>query len=200
MSQEILALVIFLILSVGAWWVFFIEQQAYWLDLTRQRLFKIRNDLFDAAAGGKIAFDDPAYVMTRNTLNGMITFTHEVNLLQVAAIYASHKYILKGRRSTDYGKRFLAAIKGLSKENRRLIMGSMEKAHLTILRHLMSTSILLWPVLKPASIIFAILHKTDDAKKVVLKGKKSKESWQVLDAEALHIGESNAHGDYLQAA
>lgn len=51
------------------------------LDAYRQRLFAIRDDLFDLAAnrGQGFGFDHPAYADLRNSLNSSIRFAHRVS-------------------------------------------------------------------------------------------------------------------------
>lgn len=187
------------ILAVFAWWIFFIEQQAYWLDLTRQKLFAIRNNIFDTATSGRMSFNDPAYIITRNTLNGMISFAHEVNLVQLVAIYLTHKHIFKGRRATDYEKRLSKAMSELSEENRTFIIASMREAHHVMLKHVMSTSFIIWIWAKPLSVVLALLrtHFNEAARESILD---KKEEWQVIDAEALHIDEYAAGDDSLLRA
>ena len=182
------------------WWLFFIVQQDYWLDLTRQRLFLIRNKLYDAALEGRISFDDPAYTMTRTTLNGMLRFTHEVNIMYLISVFLAHKYVYKGRRSTDYQNQFDDAIKNLSMENRKLILRTIAESHITILRHIMSTSPILWPILKPLSIILAVFNKTKKVRRMTMRGKKRKEPWSVIDAEANYIAKHQDDGLLSAAA
>src|SRR5437762_3023113 len=55
----------------------------YRVDLFRQRLFKLRDSLFDYAESGQVSFDHPAYGMLRSTLNGFIRFGHRFGFLQI---------------------------------------------------------------------------------------------------------------------
>src|SRR5215469_15899856 len=74
------------------WWLFSKELKAFYIDDTRQKLFKIRDDFFDEARNKNISFDAPAYQMTRYTLNGMIRFTHELSLVFVMVILWSTRF------------------------------------------------------------------------------------------------------------
>ena len=51
-----------------------------WIDTGRQELFVLRDKLFMLAANGSISFDDEAYKLLRDMLNGMIRFTHRFNV------------------------------------------------------------------------------------------------------------------------
>jgi len=189
MNYEAVTYLISVLLVFCVWWLFFVEQQRCWLSMARQTLFKIRDDLFDEAVKGeKITFDDPAYRMTRDTLNGMIRFTHTANLLYFISIYLGHKFIYKGRRSTDYSTQFDMAIHSLPKGGKCLVLRSIAEAHLLLLRHVISTSPFLWPIFKPASIIIAALHLTKKLKKKMMRGKKNKNKWSIIDAEANYVG------------
>ncbi len=50
--------------------------QALVTDLIRQRLFEIRDSIFDVAADKKLAFDHEAYVKSREWLNFAIQYAH----------------------------------------------------------------------------------------------------------------------------
>ena len=52
------------------------------LDSFRQELFVLRDELFDYAASGKIAFDDPAYRLLRQMMNGMIRYGHQISFFR----------------------------------------------------------------------------------------------------------------------
>jgi hypothetical protein len=56
------------------------------IDTYRQRLFGVRDDLFDFAASGGIKFDDPAYTTLRDLSNGLIRFAHRLTFTRVWAI------------------------------------------------------------------------------------------------------------------
>lgn len=63
-------------------WLVFFAYQSYRVDKFRQDLFKIRGQLFDEALTGGIAFDDKGYEVTRQMINGLIRFAHEVTMIQ----------------------------------------------------------------------------------------------------------------------
>jgi hypothetical protein len=56
---------------------------AYRLDSFRQRMFGVRDSLWDYAASGKIAFDDPAYLLLRKLTNGFIRYGHQLTFFRV---------------------------------------------------------------------------------------------------------------------
>lgn len=54
----------------------------YFDDLFRQNLFAIRDSLFDMACDGQIAFDHPAYILMRKTINGFIRYGHRISFFR----------------------------------------------------------------------------------------------------------------------
>ncbi len=68
------------------WWLFFRAFHYYRLDALRDRLFAVREELFDYAAGGAIAFNDPAYGKLRNLINGLIRFAHRLSFSSILPV------------------------------------------------------------------------------------------------------------------
>jgi hypothetical protein len=75
------------------WVLVFWFYWAYRVELFRQNMFKLRDELFDAAREGLIAFDDPAYSYLRSRMNGFIRFGHRLSILQfIGFTIASAKF------------------------------------------------------------------------------------------------------------
>jgi hypothetical protein len=68
------------------WFLYFVCWREHRIDTYRQRLFEVRDDLFDFAASGAIKFSDPAYVTLRDLSNGLIRFGHRLNFTRIVAI------------------------------------------------------------------------------------------------------------------
>jgi hypothetical protein len=64
---------------LALWVLLFVCVREYRVDALRQRLFAIRDELFDYAAEGNIDFDNNAYAFSRELLNGMIRFAHRIS-------------------------------------------------------------------------------------------------------------------------
>src|SRR5688572_13211177 len=62
------------------WYLFFWLYRDYRLDAFRQTMFALRDELWDYAAAGHVGFDHPAYLLSRQLMNGMIRFGHNINL------------------------------------------------------------------------------------------------------------------------
>lgn len=61
------------------WVLFYYFWRTCRIDVLRQRLFELRDELFDYARSGNVRFDEPAYYLLRRNINGMIRFAHRVN-------------------------------------------------------------------------------------------------------------------------
>jgi len=78
-SLEESACILHLCFALALLWVLiFVCWKNYRVDQLRQNLFALRDDLFDFALTGAVAFDHPAYGKLRTTINGMIRFAHRI--------------------------------------------------------------------------------------------------------------------------
>lgn len=59
-------------------------------DAFREDIFSIRDEMFMYAAEGNISFDDPAYTILRNRMNGILRHGHEFTLTRMALIMMTH--------------------------------------------------------------------------------------------------------------
>lgn len=119
----------------GFWHYFCKPQRA---DVYRQRLFEIRQELFDLARSGAVDFSHPAYTKLRYLMNGMIRFAPRATLpsLLVARV-AMH-----GSSSNPMGewKACVATLPGPVQDSLRKLHHRMFDAYL---RHLFGGSFLL---------------------------------------------------------
>ncbi len=74
-----------LLLALSAlWFLVFKLVGEYRLDSLRDRLFAIRERLFDYAADGHISFDHPAYTKLRMRINSLIRFGYRLTFTRFA--------------------------------------------------------------------------------------------------------------------
>jgi hypothetical protein len=59
----------------------------------RQKLFEVRDELFDFAREGGISFSDPAYIALRANINGLIRFSHVMGVTRLAAFVIFKRYV-----------------------------------------------------------------------------------------------------------
>ncbi len=162
------------------WFMFFTIHRDFHIARTRHRLFLIRSELFNAALEGKIGFHEPAYRLVRETLNGMIRFTHNLSFLRLIAIVALNLYAHK-RLFEHFDSEFQHAFDELTLDQRSMLLKFIEKAHTQILRHLMSVSIF-WIIFKLASIIYSWMNMTRSTRQRAMRVRQ----WRRFDAEAAY--------------
>ena len=80
---------------VGLLFLLFHRMRKYRMDALRQELFVIRDELFDYAAQGNIAFHHPAYGALRSLINSLIRFAHKISFSRIIIflMYGLHKNI-----------------------------------------------------------------------------------------------------------
>jgi hypothetical protein len=101
MTVAAIALETTLWLFIG-WILLFCCWRQYRIDLLRQKLFVLRDEVFDLAATGQMAFSDPHYVQTRQFLNAMIRYTHRITFTGAAlAAFFGRKTLLKVKAPLD---------------------------------------------------------------------------------------------------
>ena len=82
MTIEQAAEIVITFSSLALLWILYAWlYKGYIIDLYRQKMFILRDQLFDEALEGLISFDHPAYGTLRNTMNGYIRFAHRINIM-----------------------------------------------------------------------------------------------------------------------
>ena len=180
--QELIGSILLVLSLIALWAFFFFVRRSYWINFTRHELFRIRNQLFDEAATGVLNFNDEAYGLVRTTINGMIQFTHEINLMQMVTSYTVFRFGYKKEAVAQFEAQRMISFKELSKEGRQAALSALAEAHAIILLHIINTSFLLFLTLKP---IIAILRIKHQFKKFM---KQYKSLWRIFDTVANQIG------------
>jgi hypothetical protein len=77
----------FLVAIVAFIWFFYGPWQSLVVDVLRQNLFQLRDDLFSEAAKGKWSFESRQYHLVRGRFNAMIRYAHTAKWSHVLAMY-----------------------------------------------------------------------------------------------------------------
>jgi|ERR1035437_4642099 hypothetical protein len=124
--------------------VFFRILPIFRLDSFRQKMFAVRDEMFDFAAKGAISFDDPAYVLLRKHMNGMIRYGHHLTvfrMLMTALIAFTEGDLHASSWQEDWDK----ALCQLKSEHARQQLKAFHDQSMSIaVKHLLSGSPLLW--------------------------------------------------------
>ena len=110
----------------------------YRTDAFRQIMFQLRDELFDEARKGTIKFDDDAYVMLRNAINGFIRFGHKLNLMQVILLHITLK--TENYISEPFSERLE---KSCTDEQKKIIISYYTRMNDHIIEHLILSSYIL---------------------------------------------------------
>lgn len=177
-------------------WYFLGPHRDYWNDLTRERLFDIRDRLFDAARRGDLDFDDRAYQITRMTINGMIRTVHDFSPSAFVTFAVLHRKGSFKKEADAYEERLQDALRSLSTEGKKAVLRARADMHLVVLIHFYHVSVLLWPAIIPMVNVLKLVHRLDQVRRWLLRGKNRKAFWPVLDAT---VHQEGLRGDPLHS-
>lgn len=182
------ALLLTAALMLSLWYFWFFEYKRYLVDNTRQKLFKIRNELFQSAVDGKIDFDEPLYSMTRTTLNGAIRFTHKISAWRLLGVIVLAKCRVEPKHVSDYKLTWKKSFSDVESETaKKTVLKAHSKMHLVLFQHLVSGSLVLRVLFFILAAIAFAIFKHKQIEKVVTSRKRRE--WSVIDAEANSAGQ-----------
>lgn len=123
------------------WFMFFWLYRDYRLDLFRQNLFAIRDDLFDMADNGELPFNSKAYGMLRSLINGNIQYGHQLGFLEILFfIIARQSSPEVTRNSEKFKSRWDVACKEISPEAVTKLNQIRDRLHLKLIEQVIFTS------------------------------------------------------------
>ncbi|HVB99173.1 MAG TPA: hypothetical protein VNJ12_07580 [Candidatus Dormibacteraeota bacterium] len=102
-------------------WVLLCLWPAQRVDMFRQQLFALRDEAFDLAADGKIAFDHEAYVLLRQLINGFIRYAHNITPFRFTLAFLSWKLVAR-HPTRDWAQAWNEAVEKVPDEAARLKM------------------------------------------------------------------------------
>lgn len=128
--------------AIAALWLFLVFfYRDYRVDTFRQKIFALRDNLFDDAAAGLISFDHSAYGLLRGTMNGLVRFGHKLSIFEVILLFL----FLGGPKGTrsdrmSFEKRLEDASQSLDEKTRNRINFYHRQMHKIILIHMIKSS------------------------------------------------------------
>jgi hypothetical protein len=141
-----------LLLALTAlWFLVFKLVGEYRLDSLRDRLFAIRERLFDYAADGNVSFDHPAYTKLRMRINSLIRFGYRLTFTRFAmgVIFITWK-------NAPYDREILFewenAVKELPADAQAELNSILDETLVLVVRHLVTGS----PVMMAILVIFSV--------------------------------------------
>jgi hypothetical protein len=166
-----------LVLIVFSWWP---EQR---VDVFRQQMFALRDELFDFAMKGNISFDDPAYVLLRNLMNGYIRYAHNLTPFRTLMVFLHWKYTA-GKPKAGWNTEWEKALNKVCDNNVCLeLHGFHAKATNLVVGQLVLSPLVL-VILVPLFVPFTVLHEQWDSLRAIYNDVNSKIPMQLLEEEA----------------
>lgn len=111
--------------------VFFLYDR-YRVDRLRQRLFEIRDRLFDEATHGRIHFDSKGYGYARTVMNGMIRFSHRISIVR----FLTAAVILSDEERQEAREKQALVMSATSEADRVVCEKYLREANLAVVKHL----------------------------------------------------------------
>jgi hypothetical protein len=107
-------------------------------------MFAVRDELFDFAADGNVAFDHPAYTLLRRQMNGFIRYGHQLTVFRGLMTAVIHK--IYGRRmESTWWDEWQQALESLNNPaTREALEGFHRRAMMLAMKRLLYGSPLLW--------------------------------------------------------
>jgi len=123
---------------VGLWVILFWLYPDYRVDAFREDMFALRDELFEYAAGGGIQFDDPLYVLLRNTMNGFIRVGHKLSLGHLVVFL----WWTNGAKSyrPKFAEIWESRIKHVSCQQRESLVGIRDRMNVLVTKHMVFNS------------------------------------------------------------
>lgn len=149
------------------------------MDIHRQELFKIRNNLFDSAAKGEISFDEDAYGIIRSTLNGSINFLNELSVFRFILFLAFSKRA-KSIEAMDYLKRRQEALDKLPSYKRQIYEQAVKDMHFSILSFMVRSSLILGTLVRIVILFISINNLIS----FLFNNSQIRKRFEILDTEA----------------
>ncbi len=130
------------------WFLAFFCWHSYRLDSLRDELFQVRNELFDYAATGAISFDEPAYWLLRQRLNGLLRFAHTLSFFRLIVTVTAISTSAEGRRRVrKSSERWRSELEHASKGVREKLIGFDNRAGEIVAKHVITGSPVLFLML-----------------------------------------------------
>ena len=135
------------------WWIYFYFYKMYCVDLTRSKLFALRDRVFRLGCKGRLKFNSKEYGMTRVLINGMIRFLHCLSLTRLFLGYSFEKKH-QPQEHYNFNKKYQNVINNLDKNTFKIISEIRIDLALIVIEHIARMLIVPFVVCK---IIYLVL-------------------------------------------
>lgn len=159
----------------------------YRVDLFRQKIFALRDELFDLGRAGVIDFDHPAYGLLRTTMNGFIRFGHRIAFLNL--VLGRWGLEMYGKDPEAFQRAYKEACRDLTEEQQEKLNRLWMKVDFVVLEQLVFSSPLLLVTMVPLMFL-VIIHLLGEAmiSRVVSRWRVRRNIIEPLESLALRVG------------
>jgi hypothetical protein len=180
------SLISLLLLWILLYWFY----RDYRVDCLRQRLFEIRDELFDYALEGSVGFNHPAYLQLRTTLNGFIRFAERLDLVSILTLaFAMDAMAKRGEHVKNFDNQWRVAISDLSKEQAAALSVLVQRMHVQVAVHLLLSSPILLLTIIPIVLVVLLRKMGDNFLRALSERSRHVAVWiESLDSTALAYG------------
>jgi hypothetical protein len=147
MTDSTLKIVLITALLLVLWWLWAIEYRRYKVLVLKSALFEARDSLFAAAEQGKLSFDDPAYGISRNLLNGMLRQAEAFSMPHFIGMMLTRAWWSTSDVENRFNERYSRAQIQLTEAGRNAVRGAVDRAHVAIVSHVLHISFVFGPAL-----------------------------------------------------
>lgn len=144
-------------------------------DTFREDVFSVRDEMFLYAAQGKIGFDDPAYTISRDRMNGLLRHGHELTFTRMVLILATHSM-----EKPNVLTRWEAAVEELPPQTQAKMKEFNVRVVIAVLQHVVFYSFFRYMALRPV-MFFVPLRKVVE----VVESPKVASGVERLESESL---------------
>ena len=123
------------------WGIFYIAFRRYLLDELRQKLFEIRDSVFDFAADGGIGFDDFCYRDLRDDINNLLLFADKLSFMRVLFAYWAGKRNPATNRLVD---QWIQELDRLSPLAKKTLLEARVETWRVMIRYVIKRSVVLF--------------------------------------------------------
>jgi hypothetical protein len=129
-------------------------------DTFREDIFSVRDEMFLYAAQGNIGFNNPAYTILRDRMNGLLRHGHELTLSRMVLILATHTM-----EKPDVLTKWEAAVEELPNQTQAKMKEFNVCVVIYVLQHVVFYSFFRYMALRPL-MFFVPLRKVVESPKV----------------------------------
>jgi hypothetical protein len=171
--------------------LFYWDMRQFYVDRTRQRLFELRDSLFDQAVAGLLAFDSPAYGLTRRMINGSIRYIDELSIFQLATLVIMARDAAVSKTIQSAEKEYSVSLSRLTPKASEYVTSVRSQAHKIIAKHVFQTSLLLQVLIGPLLIIAVVFMLASWMKAALVRLLDRSQAFAALDTETSLAGVSH---------